>query len=1230
MDAPEEKDIKLQRKSADLITDFETSLPRLLWSTTDELGSAKRLRRIRPRVQQRETTRLIGLVRSIASTSVEKLEPFQEWPQLLDPHLANFVPPLVAAFIESLRAGPTRPPLKVVLRASSVISLPCAICKLIYTLCKIRGEKVISRFFNNEPRYLEPMLSAFETHATMTWEERYIMLLWISHLLLAPFDLESLSSPMEDANVPDAIPGLHLPANLPSLACRVIPLAVKYLAAPSKERDAARALLVRLGLRPDMRRLGLLDRFLAWATEAFMSPDEAASSKTIYEHIGMLSFIAGVLVSADHDASAPFTASIYYTAQKIIHDEAPFYEGIRSSALTRKLLIKVVRAVAIETLQSQPTGPNALSAEARAGILEEAIDYLLASLADKDTPVRYAASKALSLITAQLDEDMAAELVDAVVGSLAEDVLWLDESTGRQYAPGDSSRPAGLKLEQDLNAVNPLRWHGLTLTLAHLLFRRSPPAHQLPAILHALILALQFEQRSSTGGSIGTNIRDAACFGIWSLSRRYTSDELAHVSTSTITSAPRRTRSVSIQQLLACELTAAACLDPVGNIRRGASAALQELIGRHPDTVRAGIALVQVVDYHAVALRGRAIAEVAVHASQLDETYWHTLFDAILDWRGLGSSDAESRRTAAGGIGFLSAVVSAGHSRSSVVSLMVAKISDVRTRRSFRQVEDRHGLLLALSAILESVAGSEVRDGVSSMTGTEQQLITVSLDILNALPDKDLTSSSVHAEWTAEAVCRLVSATAEIIALRRARSETDRGYLAADLVDALVSRSVELLSLSLARNEDGIINASSMAAKKLLAVLDRPQKERLVQLWVSNTTGDAKGRGVNAGRGFGYLNALGAVLVDLSSDGGDELGHLSPQQQLIINALVSFARSEAAVESRVMAMRNLAKGFMIFKVLPGDIVAALTTCLDDYTIDSRGDVGSWVRVEAIGAVAIASRAGLLDGDQDEDPSPRTAILSRVARLAAEKLDKVRFRAWLCLREVLGKAGVHARPPEFSDTSRTSTYPYFRYLLSLVPTHEFLEVSVLEGIVTSAGVGSEPVLRASRAALACFADDRADQARFSVYDLGKVMTQVIRQNLHADRVLVPALETLAFLLECGVLQSLDDARFKWRPLLALVQQAHYKSGSVGKLEAAVKVYTGFADIASVREAALTKLVSMLLHPFPKVRNAVAEALFTVEWSESREKSVQDALRGQDWSLSPKELKPSVEVIKGCMA
>jgi hypothetical protein len=95
---------------------------------------------------------------------------------------------------------------------------------------------------------------------------------------------------------------------------------------------------------------------------------------------------------------------------------------------------------------------------------------------------------------------MATQVIEAVLDSLTHNVLWVTNTIGGAQGK-----------KRDLSAVNPLEWHGLILTLSHLLYRRSPPPESLSEILNALLLGLSFERRSTSGSSVGTNVRDAAC-----------------------------------------------------------------------------------------------------------------------------------------------------------------------------------------------------------------------------------------------------------------------------------------------------------------------------------------------------------------------------------------------------------------------------------------------------------------------------------------------------------------------------------------------------------------------------------------------------------------------------------------------------------------------------------------------------------------------------------------------
>jgi hypothetical protein len=539
--------------------------------------------------------------------------------------------------------------------------------------CKVRGQKVVVRFFNNEPKYIEPILDslrqwtsvetskAADINNAVVWEERYIMLLWLSHLMLAPFDLASISSSSIDLSASKLATVLQ---GLPSIAQTLLQTAFDYLHVSSKEREAAAIMVVRLVLRKDMQARQLLPRVIGHALSGLDQRDDAnvSAAASAYRYGGVLSLLCGIMTIGSDDDVVHYISQIFSSCIRLATSEGPHERHVRNTAPVRKSLIKAIRLCVLHALSLTARHAEVAKTYNLNMMLEETIQYLLDSLSDKDTPVRMIASKSLSMVALSLDADLSAEVVQAVLGSLDENML-LEDSTGRTFAVNEVTTDNVRKYRKNASAVDPLRWHGLMLTLGHLLFRRSPPPHQLPEIIAALISGLDFEQRSNVGTSVGVGVRDAACFGVWSLARKYSTVEIDKVEVlRLIPVLGGADNDVTVKhsalQVLANQLVLSACLDPSGNIRRGSSAALQELIGRHPDTVLHGIPVVQVVDYHAVARRSRAMMEVSLQAAQLDQVYLNSLLTALLGWRGARSADADSRRWAAKGVSDLTSLVS--------------------------------------------------------------------------------------------------------------------------------------------------------------------------------------------------------------------------------------------------------------------------------------------------------------------------------------------------------------------------------------------------------------------------------------------------------------------------------------------------------------------------------------------------------------------------------------------
>ncbi|QKX58538.1 uncharacterized protein TRUGW13939_05663 [Talaromyces rugulosus] len=1195
MDAPDDRDIKLQRASAELLIEFKEKLTPLLWKQTTG-GQSKRI--VHRWSQPQKEARLIDI-----------LERFQEWPQLLDPHLQNFLPQLVDAYLAYLTQYRHLYGSKEGKAPSStrIVPLPRSICRILYTFCKVRGFKVISRFLNNEPKFLDIMLRAFIAWDSIVpddpqavsgtgimilpliWEERYIMLLWLSHLLLAPFDLTSLSS--DDIEIPhqDLAILKSIPPKVPKIAHTILSIATQYVVAAGKEREAATILLARLALRLDMQRLGLLQTLMDWALSVLQPHPGNDTPPPAYTCIGVLSFLARLGASGQAEDLESIIGNLFDKMLHIAQAESAFYTNIRSSASARKMIIKIFRASATVALTLTERGSQKISEEKVSFILEESIDYFLVALADKDMPVRFAASKALAVVTLKLDPEMGADIVDAVTGSLDENILY-EKKDGTLITPFEAQALGLSTLKRNLSAVDPHRWQGLLLTLAHLLFRKAPPLRQMPDILQALISGLGFEQRSTTGTSVGTGVRDAACFGLWAVSRKYTTKELLSLDTSSV-KAPTDQKGGDILQMIAIELVCAACVDPSGNIRRGASAALQELIGRHPNTIVEGIPLVQVVDYHAVARRSRAMIEVAKGAALLDSGYWSPLVNSLLFWRGIGSSDPESRRTAAIALGELSSQ----HSFSSlniVLQNLQLRLSSIAPK----DIETKHGCLLALAATIDAF----IREIEINPQHEDAQIAKKEISKLWEIFDSshgptkdDLTQQSLRPEFTAEASSRLIAS------LARASGTVLQNET---VPEVLITKVVDVLLLCVFRGEDTAIEASSEAASQLFRIVPSWKQEETIQGWFANIHASWK-----SATGRGQISALGAVFHRLPAD--------SEIRQFITKELILCTRDEEFIEKRVSAVRCLSNGVLPHIDITNDIVDLYVGFLTDYTTDRRGDIGSFIRIEAIQAVQAIFEKRLDDSQQEHTER----LLRCLCRLAAEKLDKVRFQAWTCLQHYWEHASdLPLLASKFEHFSQVSSAQYFHQLLKLLHL-KTLRQGLVQGLITSASAGLEGLIQSSRFALLHFIESQNEDKFAWVDTLIEELVAILEANLSDDRYAIPAMEVASFLLDTYVSGSgLELKKTSLRKLFILVQKAHFKSSNIPRMETAVKIYSALSRIPTLQVEVFKKMTSMLLHPYPKVRIAVSDSLYT--------ETKSDLIRDEDWTAPPKQFKITVERLR----
>ncbi|CAJ0763038.1 13373_t:CDS:2 [Entrophospora sp. SA101] len=248
--------------------------------------------------------------------------------------------------------------------------------------------------------------------------------------------------------------------------------------------------------------------------------------------------------------------------------------------------------------------------------------------------------------------------------------------------------------------------------------------------------------------------------------------------------------------------------------------------------------------------------------------------------------------------------------------------------------------------------------------------------------------------------------------------------------------------------------------------------------------------------------------------------------------------------------------------------------LEDYSADSRGDIGSWIREACMnGFMEFCPLIQKLDFKGmnckpwwTNDLSKN--VFSSLLKQSVERIDKIRSCAGKVLlnllykkividgeekflfdvpgREILQK--ILPRDKEIHWIKPSELYPRLIKLL-ILPEYRF---DLLTGLVIAAGGLTESL---------------------------------------QDRIVIPLLEVIDLLFEAGILQKIDQNNFRFCGMTTL-------SGSV-------------------KNRALFQLLSLLIHPFPKIRRSTADQLYlTITSAAENEESeqmlqIEDILTNTDW-------------------
>ncbi|KAI1280847.1 Tubulin-specific chaperone D [Halotydeus destructor] len=571
----------------------------------------------------------------ICEKFVDKISFYQEQPHLLDRYLADLVEKLVE-----------------IIKNSNGLSLQLhSASSLLHAVCKTRGFKAVIKLLPHEVSDLVRVLDLLkqcDTEDRKHWSTSYILLRWLSILLLIPISLKRF-----DGNETDE-----------SFTSRVYALIKTNLKAGGVNSEAAAFLAAKFFIRPETGD-ELISDFVDWSCKELLCENDSVLkvdtknsillALAYFYKIGkrevLVKYSPKILQTVDESKSS---ASCH---EKMVKHTMKLAQRVGLGFMKRKVASwRYQRGKRyLNETNSADSGDSGyqqsvfesdsdfLEAEEYGEYLAAVVDLLLTGLRHENTIVRWSAAKGVGRIVERLPMEMANEVTVSLL-----DLFSFGE---RDFA-----------------------WHGGCLALAELGRRGLILPVNFPEVFVVLKKALVYDELKGTYFT-GAHVRDAACYLCWSFARAYEAKVMQ-----------------PYVQDLASNLVVVSLFDREISCRRAAAAALQENVGRQGNFPH-GIDLVTKIDYQEVGQVHHAFTELAVYVSQFTE-YVRSLIDHLVDKK-IPHWDPEIRQLAAKSLGLICFKTNPDYITDTVIAKLIAMSLD-------SAMNTRHGSLLALSEIISA------------------------------------------------------------------------------------------------------------------------------------------------------------------------------------------------------------------------------------------------------------------------------------------------------------------------------------------------------------------------------------------------------------------------------------------------------------------------------------------------------------------------------------------------
>nr|XP_042898204.1 tubulin-specific chaperone D [Parasteatoda tepidariorum] len=1131
---------------------------------------------------------------------------------------------------------------------------------------------------------VEPVLSllnAQDPHDASTWETRYMLLLWMSIIVMIPFHMHRLDDTTDEK------------CEKKPVMQRIIDVIKLYLSVSDKARDSAAFLAAQFITRPDVKD-AYLGEYLDWCLKMLISSDNQISLQA-----GILSSLALIFKHGKRDDVKMYGAPVL---QKIL--DCGFKDS--GSSVVRKMALKVIQRIGLSFLRIKIAswrycrGKRSLTDNLACGDVaqnnpsvdesmedenydipdetEDIIEQLLVGLRDKDTIIRWSAAKGIGRITSRLPKELADDVVTSVL-----ELFSLRES--------DSA------------------WHGGCLALAELGRRGLILPQHLDRVVSVVLKALIYDEQRGNF-SVGAHIRDAACYVCWSFARAYDPAVLQPYVNS-----------------IAGALLITTIFDREITCRRAASAAFQENVGRQ-GTFPHGIEILTETDYYAVGSRQNSFLNLSVHIAQFLE-YTLPLVNHLLDHK-VNHWDPAVRELASKALHNLTNRAVSYMAKTAVPRLLELAVGI--------NLNARHGSILSLAEIIHAI--SQEKDQNETMTDIlgadvieKLRALVFILDerglfkglggilmrnaicllfeksSISALPfheDKDLISKwremldscLKHADVSVRSSA--ISALPHFI---RHFFSNDKSYcsqLLKNYLDQLDSTHMEtrcgfalaigaLPSFVLGDHvSDTIVKLSKCAEITeehfSWAEVRRDAIKALSQ--IVTTVGFGAEKSENDYMNVNYLNVVFKTYLsgtqDYTLDSRGEIGAIVREAAMTaIQKRPNYATSKSALPSFVLrdhvsdTIVKLSKCAEIteehssWAEVRRDAIKALSQIVttvgfgaeksendymnvnylnvvfktylsgtQDYTLDSRGEIGAIVREAAMTAIQDTLCLVIKEDKELVSADLIKEIFSTILQQCTEKIDRTRavaggvFETLLYCSPKIPHIPFHEELldifnqdvcSEINWASPGDTFQHFVKVLNF-PCYRR---NLLLGFVVSVGGLTESLVKFSSSALVSYLFSKQSDCDHLLKYIADELISILKENTQNDRIIVPFFKMANHLLLSGIEFSSEEKPSFHMQLMDLVWECSYKSRDPQKIIAAVDLFCNLLQFDEyIQKRILNKLMIFLCHRFPRVRKVTAsqmyEAFLTYDVVQDEDVAgqVSSILCDTDWNKPIDELRP----------